>query len=220
MTLKEMLAKVAKGEQLSDEERKFLSEYDEQKQLDAAAAAARKKADADAKAAKEALAKLQGEFDDFKAKNDPARSQDATAKLMQRIERLEAAKKAAEDKSAAMERTARVRELAKGAGIVAAKGVDAATIDLLVDHLMEKVDVDDADAVKAAFDSFKAANAGMIAANTVGGAGTKGTPGAGAFKGANPFAKETFNLTRQIEIRNEDPGLAESLQQAAAGEGK
>lgn len=115
MTLKETLAKIAKGEQLSDEERKFLLEYDEQKQIDAAAAAARKRADAEAKEAKEALARLQGEFDDFKSRNDPAKSQDATAKLMQRIERLEAAKAAVEARSAAMERTAKVRELEKSA---------------------------------------------------------------------------------------------------------
>ena len=220
MTLKDTLAKIVKGEKPTAEEIEYLGKFDLQSQLDAAAGAARKRADADAKAAKDALAALQAEYDDYRTKNDPAKSQDATAKLMQRIERLEAAKKAAEEKSAAMERTAKIRELAKGAGIVAAKGVDAGTIDLLVDHLMANVDIGDADAVKAAFDGFKSANAGLIAANTVGGAGTKGTPGAGAFKGANPFAKGTFNLTKQIEIRNEDPSLAASLQQAAAGEGK
>jgi len=218
MKLTDILAKIAKGETLTDEEKTFAGQYNPQTDIDAAAAAARKKADADAKAAKDALAKLQGEFDDFKTANDPSKNQGETAKLLARIEKLEAAKKAAEDKSTAMERTARVRALAKEAGITAAKGVDAATLELLVDNLMGAVDLDDADAVKAAFDGFKGKNAGLIAADTTGGAGQKGAPGAGAYTGPNPFAKETFNLTKQCELMNANPAQAKSLAAAAGVE--
>ena len=48
MKLKDILAKIAKGEALNDEEKKFVGEYDEQTTLDAAAANARKKAEAEA----------------------------------------------------------------------------------------------------------------------------------------------------------------------------
>ena len=75
MKLADILAKVAKGDALSDEEKKFVGEYDEQKSLDAAAANARKKAEKEAKDAKDALEKLQGEFDEFKSQNDPAKKQ-------------------------------------------------------------------------------------------------------------------------------------------------
>ena len=81
---------------------------------------------------------------------------------------------------------------------------------------MAKVDIDDADAVKAAFDGFKTANAGLIAANTVGGAGNKGTPASVAsYTGKNPFAKETFNLTEQLKLHIENPETASALEAAA-----
>ena len=54
MKIKAILDKVLKGEALTDDEKKFLGEYDEQKLLDAAAGAARKKAE--------------GERDQFKGK--------------------------------------------------------------------------------------------------------------------------------------------------------
>lgn len=216
MEIKTIIAKVLKGEALSDAEKNALGSYDPQKDIDSAAAAARKAAEKEAKTHKDALAALQAEFDEFKANNDPAKNQDANAKLLKRIEKLEADKKAAEDKNAAMERTARVRSLAKEAGIVAAKGVDSGTIDILVDNLMANIDLDDADAVKTAFDGFKSANAAMIAAKTIGGAGLKGIPGADKYTGKNPFAKETFNFTEQLELKATNPELATALQQEAS----
>jgi len=218
MELKDILAKIAKGEALTDEEKRFAGEFNLQTVLDSAASAARKKAEAEAKAAKDALAKVQGDFDAFKEANDPDKGKSELAKLTARLEKLEAARKAAEDKASALERTARIRALAREAGVNPAKGVDSKTIDLLVDHLMAEVDLDDADAVKTAFDGFKAANAGLIAANTVGGAGIKGTPG-GGYTGPNPFSQKTFNLTKQLELQATQPEVAKSLEAAAAAEG-
>lgn len=219
MKLTDILAKIAKGETLNDEEKSFVGSYDPQKDIDAAASAARKKAEKEAADAKTALEKLQGEFDTFKSEHDPAKGATELQKLTKRLEKLEADKKAAEDKAVALERNAKVRALAKEAGINPAKGVDSKTIDLLVDNLMKDVDLDDGDAVKAAFDGFKTSNAGLIAAGTIGGAGQKGTPGAGAYTGANPFSKKTFNLTKQIELRMENPEQADALKAAAEAEG-
>ncbi len=218
MELKDILAKIAKGDALTDEEKKFAGEFNLQTLLDSAASSARKKAEAETKAAKDALAKAQADFDAYREANDPDKGKTELARLNARLEKLEAARKAAEDKASALERTARIRTLAKEAGVNPAKGVDSKTIDLLVDHLMAEVDLDDADAVKAAFDGFKSANAGLIAANTVGGAGAKGTPG-GGFAGPNPFSQKTFNLTKQLELQATQPELAKSLEAAAAAEG-
>ncbi len=88
---------------------------------------------------------------------------------------------------------------------------------MLVDHLMAEVDLDDGDAVKAAFDGFRSANAGLIAAATVGGSGQKGNPGAHA-SAANPFSKRSWNVTEQIKMRIEDPAKADSLRAAAEAE--
>lgn len=219
MQLKDIIAKVLAGETLDDAHKEFLKGFDLQSQLDAAASASRKKAEGETKKAQDALAALQAQFDEFKTANDPANKQTEIQKLTARIDKLEKAKQAAEDKLAASERNSRVRELAKAAGINPAKGVDSKTIDLLVDNLMNGVDLDDADAVKTAFDGFKTANAALIAAGTIGGAGVKGTPGAGAFTGANPFSKKTFNVTKQIELAATNPELAKSLKDAAASEG-
>lgn len=219
MQLKDIIAKVLAGETLDDAHKEFLKGFDLQSQLDAAASASRKKAEGETKKAQDALAALQAQFDEFKTANDPANKQTEIQKLTARIDKLEKAKQAAEDKLAASERNSRVRELAKAAGINPAKGVDSKTIDLLVDNLMNGVDLDDADAVKTAFDGFKTANAALIAAGTIGGAGAKGTPGAGAFTGANPFSKKTFNVTKQIELAATNPDLAKSLKDAAASEG-
>ena len=117
MKLVEILAKIAKGETLNDEEKSFVGSYDPQKDIDAAASAARKKAEKEAADAKTALEKLQGEFDTFKAENDPAKGATELQKLTKRLEKLEADKKAAEDKAVALERNAKVRALAKEAGM-------------------------------------------------------------------------------------------------------
>lgn len=219
MHIKDILAKVLKGEALTDAEKEFVGSFDLQAQLDAAAGGARKKAEGEAKKAQDALKALQQEFDDFKAANDPGTKQTEIQKLTKRLEKLEADKKAAEDKLAASERNARVRALAKEAGIVAAKGVDSKTIDLLVDNLMGSVDLEDAEAVKTAFDGFKKSNAALIAASTIGGAGAKGTPGTGAYSGANPFSKKTLNITEQLKLKISNPEQAKALEAQAAQEG-
>ena len=218
MTIKDILAKVVKGEALTDEEKTFAGSFDLQTQLDAAASGARKKAEDAKKKAEDALAALRAEFDEFKEKNQPGDKDTEIAKLTKRLEKIEADKKAAEEKLAASERNARVRALAKDAGIVAAKGVDSKTIDLLVDNLMGGIDLDDADAVKAAFDGFKATNGALIAAGTVGGVGVKGTPGGGAYSGANPFSKKTWNVTEQLKLKIAKPDEAKALEAAAANE--
>lgn len=216
MKLADILTKVVKGDALTDEEKKFVEEFDEQKNLDAAAANARKKAEKEAADAKAALEKLQGEFDEFKSQNDPAKKQTELDKALARIAKLEQANKDKDAKIAADARTARVRSLAKEAGINPAKGVSSDTIDLLVDNLMAKVDIDDADAVKAALDGFKSSNAGLIAANTVGGVGNKGQPASVSdYAGKNPFAKDSFNLTEQLKLRIEHPETASALEAAA-----
>ena len=217
--MKALLAKIAKGETLTDAEKETIGKFDLQAELDKAAGAARKKAETEAKSAKEALEALKTEFEEFKAEHDPAKKQTETDKLMKRIEKLEADKKAADDRAAVLERTAKVRALAKENGINAAKGVDPKTIDLLVDNLTRELDLDDADAVKAAFDGFKTANAALIAAETVSGSGQKGAPGAGAFNGVNPFSKKSFNLTQQLELKSTDPAKYAELKAAAEAEG-
>ena len=214
MNIKEILAKVAKGESLADEEKSFLGGYDPQADIDKASAAARRKAEKEASDAKSALEKLQSDFDDYKTSHNSDKKQTELDKALARIAKLE---KANADKDAALAATARaatVRKLAKEAGIVPANGIAAETLDLLVDNLLAKVDLEDADAVKTAFDGFRAANGAMIADLGKGGVGVKGLP-SGNYSSRNPFAKDSYNLTEALKLRVENPTLAASLEAAA-----
>lgn len=218
MTLKDILAKIVRDEALSNEEKEFCKSFDLQAQLDSAASSARKKAERERDDARAQMQKALDDLEDLRSQTDPNKAKTEMDRLMSRIEKLETAKKAAEDRAAAVERTNKVRQLAKDAGIVAAKGISTKSLDALVDALMGNVDLEDADAVKAAFDTFKTDNAGMIAAGTVGGVNHKGVNDVSTFSGENPFSKKTFNLTKQMELKMTNPELAKSLQAAASNE--
>lgn len=216
MNIKDILAKIAKGEALTDEEKSFAGGYDPQEAENAAAAKARrkaegerdewrKKAEAASQLAEETAAKLK----------TPDEKDTELARLAKRLEKLEGVNKALEAEKAASIRTASIREAMKTAGITAAKGVDPETLQELITSRLRDTDLEDEDAVKTVFDTFKKSNPSMIAAGGIGGVGVKGKPGS-SYSGPNPFAKETFNLTEQLELRNSDPELAGRLAAEAA----
>ena len=78
MTIKDILAKLVKGETLTAEELAFLKGYDPQKDIDSAAAAARKKSEADAAKAVQDLAAAQQQLKDAQTKLDEAGSKGKT----------------------------------------------------------------------------------------------------------------------------------------------
>lgn len=215
MNIKDVIAKALKGEKLTEEEKTFAGSYDPQKDIDTAAGSARRKAEADAKTAKDALTALQAEFDAYKADNDPAKVRARIEELTRNAERIEAETRDIETHIAELTRQARIRSLAQDAHLAPAKDVDGATFDMLVDHIMKDVDLDDADAVKTAFDGFKTSNAGLIASQGVGGAGVRGTPGCSGFIPDNPFSKENFNLTRQLGLKEANPAMYNMCKSAA-----
>ncbi len=215
MKLNDILAKIARGDALDEAERAFAGQYDEQASLDAAAAKARKRAEADAAEwrakAEKAAADLEAAIE--KA-SDPAKDTEI-AKLTKRIETMERRNAALEAEKAATARSAAIREAMKGAGIVAAKGVDADMLQEIVGLRLKDTDLGDADAVKAVFDAFKKSNPSMIAAGGIGGVGVKGEPGA-RHAARNPWRKDTFNLTEQIEMSVSNPELAAAMKAEAA----
>lgn len=216
MKITDILAKAAKGEALTDEEKEFAGRYSPQGDIDAAAKAARKKAEAERDDLKTKLEEANSKLEDAEGK--AGGNNDAIAKLTKKLEAMEAKSKAAEEALAAKTRTDNLRGIAAKNGIKAAKGIATESLDILFGNAFKDVDLDDEDAVKAAVESFKSANGGMIDAGTIGGAGAKGRPG-GQFNGPNPFSKKTFNLTKQIELKVSNPEMAASLESAAAEEG-
>ncbi len=221
MNIKELLAKLLKGETLTAEEKAFVEQYDPQKEIDTASAAARRKAE---KEAKEALSKLEAQNATVKelsekleaaekAANDAKGGSTAEiAKMQKQIARLEAVNAANEQKLKANARMDAIRAAVKAAGISAAQGISPDALERLIDLSVGDTDVSDADAMKAVLDQFKADNPSMIAAAVKGGSGVKGDPNTSKFTGiANPWKADSFNLTKQIEIMNAEPNTAKTM---------
>lgn len=232
MNLKDILAKVAKGETLTDAEKAFLAAFDHQKALDDAAAAARRKAEQDAKAAKDEADALKRERDELRAQ-----AEESANKGKPEIERLKLENEklkgqiAERDKTiagltgekSALTRDAKLTKILNGSGIDFVPKVDRdAMIGILKGRFgdLKEEDLDDAGKVKPILDAFKAANEAIIADNTGHGSGGDPTKRS-TFKGQavkNPWKKDTLNLTLQGAILQGDPALAKRLQ-AEAGVG-
>lgn len=180
MKIKDILTKVSKGEQLTDDEKKALAEFDP----DATAAAARRKAEQDAdtlKADKEALAKqladLNAKIADMdkgkmteaqKAEAEKADLKKAIADLQQKF-----ADKDAESKKLA--RAAKVTGLIQKSGIKFVDGVDAEILSNALAGTLAGVPDDKLDAedvVKPLLEGFRAKNKAVILDTTGHGAGT------------------------------------------------
>lgn len=214
MKIKEILAKILKGEQLTDEEKKFLGDYDEQKLLDAAAANARKKAEGERDQHKAKVDELTKALEE--AKKSGASSDDALAKLNKRIADLEKANKESADKLAAQARTDAIRNAVRDAKIVCAKGISSELFESAVNAAFNGIDMANAEVVKTTLEKFKTDNPAMIAVEGIGGAGQQGKGGAaGGYDKPNPFSKKSFNLTEACKLSKENPELAKTLKEQA-----
>lgn len=217
MNIKEVLAKIAKGETLTDDEKKFLAEYDPQKELDTASAAARRKAE---KERDDAIAKatdLSKQLEEANKAKKPDDRDDQLTKLAKEVEKLTKKNAEAEAKLAATARMDAIRAAAKAGGVVAADGISGEIFEMLLDRAVGTVDVKDADALKGALEAFKSANPAMIADLGRQGVGVKGVPSGGATSpSANPWKKGAENLTEQMRLLATNPAEAQRL---AASEG-
>lgn len=225
MTIKDILAKLLKGDKLTDDEKAFAEQFDLQKEIDTAAGAARRKAEEKAKEANDkltaqnaAVKDLQEQLDAAKAELEKANggNNEQLAKLQKQVAKLESINAANEQKLKANARIAAIREAAKAAGITAAKGVSEAALERLIDLAVGETDTGDADALKAVLEGFKKDNPAMIAAEVKGGANLKGGPADNSFAGVkNPWLADSFNLTKQCEISTKNPELAAQMMQEA-----
>lgn len=224
MTLKEVFGKVAKGEPLTDAEKAFLAGVDPEKERDEAAAAARRKAEGERDTLKAQLDKLTADaaevkrLADEKAAAGMTESQKQTAALAALSAQVAALTKGKEDAEARVNQANRsqaIREKAKAAGIILApKTVNEGLFNQLMEAHLAGVDVADETALKTALERFKAENAGIIQAPGSGAGFKPGEPGV-IPSGKNPFHKDSFNLTEQVELVNRDPAAAKALAEQA-----
>jgi len=148
----EILAKIAKGEALTDAEKEFAKNYDPQKESDAAASAARKKAEAERDLAKAELDTLKQKADDD-GKKGLSEIQQLTATVKElngKVEGLTKAKADAEAKATAVQRSQTIRDAAKAAGItLAPKTVNETLFFQMLEAHLAKVDIADKTALDA-----------------------------------------------------------------------
>lgn len=211
MKIGDIIKKMLAGETLTDEERAFAGKYDEQATVNAAAAEARRKAEAKAEEARAQLEALKAETGKTVAKKDA----DYTA-LAERVKALETSKAEADAKLAKINRTATIKAAFEKAGIKAAKGVSEAAFARLVEIATENVDVAQEESLKTAIEGFKAEYTGVIASEGASGTGRVTKPASVVAADENPWKKGNENLTKQCEIALHDPAKAAALKAQAA----
>lgn len=169
MKIKDILQKIAKGEELTDDEKKFLEAFDP----DAVAASARKKAESDAKKAIDEAAKLKTDLE--KAQADLAKAQENSNKgkselelkieaLSQTVKELTKAKEKSDAEAARLSRSQKIAAIRKKHGINFIDGVDPAITDGAFERIFDGIDgLDDEDIVKLKVTEFRDANKALIA---------------------------------------------------------
>jgi hypothetical protein len=177
VTIKDILAKLAKGEALTDEEKKFVAEYDPQKDLDSAAAAARKKAEADADKARKdfeaaqtqltALQKQLAEAGD-KGKTDLQKLQEQVATLTKQVTE-------ATTEKARLVRQQKLDDVIRTSGLQFVREVDGGIMrNALVNEFAGLTDEElaNVEKVKPVIETFRARNKAVVLDQSGGGGGT------------------------------------------------
>lgn len=209
MNAKELIAKLTKGEKLTDAEAKFLNEYDPQKQADEAAAAARRAADAKLKEATDALAKYKSEQEAAAAKAEEERKaklteqerlQESVKTLTSQIADLQKANAESEAKAAQLARTNRIGQIRQAHKISFVDGVDA---DLAAGAFSKAFDgfedFDNADEVASRVKGFTERNKALIIDTS--GAGTGEPAGESARSAQLKKVEEMSHADREADLR-------------------
>lgn len=232
MDILAIIAKAAAGTALTAEERAALAEAQlyTQAQLDteanARATSSRKQAErktADAEAERDRLktenAELREKTDDTRWAKEKARLEEENATLKKQADEMKTA-------SAKAARKAKIAELAGKVGFVEKDSSGNVLLSeqaraVLVEAAFAEVDAADMDrpaVVDPVLKKLREENPHLIAASG-NGSGRKpedvvNIPG--VYRGANPWAKATFNLSQQGIIQRANPQLADQLKQQAA----
>ena len=174
MKIKDILAKLAKKEQLTDDESKFLGEYDPDKAVNDAAAAARRKAEEAAEAARVESDKIKTQLSDLQKKLDDAdkgkmsEAQKAKAEqddLKKQLADLQNKFETSEADKARLARQAKVDEIIRGSGIQFVEGVDKSILTTALSGAFKDVKDDDLvndDVTKPIIEKFRVGNKAVI----------------------------------------------------------
>lgn len=187
MDIKALLAKIAKGETLTTEELAFVAAYDPERAANSAAAAARKKAEADLKTAKDRVTELESQLADA---GDAGKTE--LEKLQKQVEKLTktlADKEAVIAKATAdQKKTVRDGKIAKILSkFEVMPGVDVELARMGLERALADVGDDDLDGVNethSAVSEFVSKSPGLFVGDKGGGNGTPPKDGSGNGSGS------------------------------------
>lgn len=213
MDIKAIIEKLKKAEKLTDEEQKFLAEYDHDKAINGAQAEARRKAEAALETERKEREKLAGQIADLekKLKDKDGEKLSATEQLQRALtdlqQKFEASEKRSQELAAAQakaQRSAKVQELAKKFGVSFIDGVDARILAGALEGTLSSVEnLDDENLVKPLVESFKSANKAVIRDLSGGGGGTPPRDGAGGSNGSGTDAERMSDQQRAEHLRKQ-----------------
>lgn len=189
MKLKDILAKIAKGEALTDAEKQFLAEHDPDKAVNDAAAAARRKAEEKAAALEKERDEMQKKIDEMQGKLDAAqnagktdleKAQNQITQLSKQFTELQTKLQATEQEKTAMQRDQKLSDVRRKAGIQFVEGLDHGMLERSFASAFEGVEsLDDENVVKLKVDTWRAMNKAAILDSTGHGAGSPPHVGSG-----------------------------------------
>lgn len=202
MKIKEILSKVIKGETLTDAEKQFLTDYNP----DQAVTDVRTELEKKLKAAEDKAKELEAEA-------GKAKGADATVQALQKkVDELLKKNADVEAKEKARTRMDAILSKAAEKGVMPLDGFNQKTFEALLDRAIGDVDISNATALDAAMETFKTDNAVIIKAASAQQVNVKGGPSnTPAATTVNPFKKDSFNLTKQIELQMANPAEAKRL---------
>jgi len=192
MNIKELLAKVLKGEALTDEEKAALAAFDPDKAANGAAAAARKAAEKERDTLKAQLDELQAKLDEAgnAGKSEVEQLKAQVAKLTKAVETAQAAATKAESDRKALLRGTKLDRIVGGLKFV--DGIDVSLPRLALERALADLkdeELDNADLVQPIVSGFMEKNKAILLDQSGGGAGTPPKDRAGAGGGSSDPAK-------------------------------
>lgn len=189
MDIKAILAKVAKGEALTDEEKAALAGFDPDKASDSKAAAARKEAEKQRDALKAQLADLETKLEEAgnAGKSEVEQLKSQLVKLTKAVEDQKQLTVKAEGEKRTLLRGLKLDRIMSGIKIV--EGVDKDLPRLALEKAMSDLkdeDLDNETAVKPIVESFREKNKALLLDESGGGGGTPPKDGSQSQGGKTP----------------------------------
>lgn len=207
MNFKDIITKILNGEALTDAEKLSLETFDLDKQINKAAADARRKAESERDAAREELGKLK--------EDDESRGNDYK-KLLKRVSDLEKDKAKAEADAKALQRSQTIEAIREKKNIRFADGISHEISRSVFANIFNGVDdLDDESVVSEKVNAFISENKGMLKGDGGFGQGANTKPNSHSTISVNPYDKKTFNLTKQIELSRINPEKARRFAEQA-----